>query len=236
MSLDPLNTNPAWTADGQNQWTADGFYGWTADGYQPTLLIAAVTALAAVGVNVGLITYAYDPFVPVGYVITGLKDVAKLRVGDGFTPQGDGGDPGEGFKQPGGGVAQKAGGFTAVTEEVTVQGDVLGDDVAVFVLDVDDAVADGSARFRIRAVVACVQVARGFDGFCGGSGGYVNEAIVRHVFGEQDSVSLHGFLLVWVFFDYALPKDRAEERDGHREGNGQHGSPATAGRLARAAR
>lgn len=71
MPAAPLNTNPAWTADGFNQWTADGFYGWTADGYQPTPLLVAVTALAAIGVNVGVITYVYDAFVPVGFVITG---------------------------------------------------------------------------------------------------------------------------------------------------------------------
>jgi hypothetical protein len=36
MPTAPLNTNPAWSADGFNQWSADGFYGWTADGYEPT--------------------------------------------------------------------------------------------------------------------------------------------------------------------------------------------------------
>jgi beta-lactam-binding protein with PASTA domain len=66
-----LNTNPAWSADGFNGWTADGFYGWTADGYQPTTLQAAVIALALAGVNVGVITYVFDPVVPSGYVITG---------------------------------------------------------------------------------------------------------------------------------------------------------------------
>jgi hypothetical protein len=71
MPAAPLNTNPFWTADGQNLWSADGFYGWSADGYQPTTLAAAVTALAAAGVNVGVITYVYDPLVPDGYVITG---------------------------------------------------------------------------------------------------------------------------------------------------------------------
>jgi beta-lactam-binding protein with PASTA domain len=71
MPAAPLNTNPLWTADGFNQWTADGFYGWTADGYEPTTLAAAVAAFAAVGVNVGTITYIYDPLVPDGYVITG---------------------------------------------------------------------------------------------------------------------------------------------------------------------
>jgi hypothetical protein len=108
----------------------------------------------------------------------------QLLVGDEFAPQGNGGYPGEGIKEPRGGVAQKAGAFTAVTEKVTVKGDVLGDDVAVFVLDVDDAVADGSARVRICAVVACIQVARGFEGFRGGGGGYLGSAVVRHIFGK----------------------------------------------------
>lgn len=71
MPAAPLNTNPAWAADGFNQWSADGFYGFTADGYEPTILQAAVTAFALLGVNVGLITYVYDPVVPDGYVITG---------------------------------------------------------------------------------------------------------------------------------------------------------------------
>lgn len=71
MPSAPLNTNPFWTADGFNQWSADGFYGWSADGYEPTTFQATVAGLAAVGVNVGVITYVFDPVVPAGYVITG---------------------------------------------------------------------------------------------------------------------------------------------------------------------
>jgi beta-lactam-binding protein with PASTA domain len=71
MPAAPLNTSPQWSADGFNQWSADGFYGWTADGYQPTLLAAAVTNLAVFGVNVGLLNFAFDPVVPLGFVITG---------------------------------------------------------------------------------------------------------------------------------------------------------------------
>jgi len=85
MPTAPLNTNPAWSADGFNQWSADGFYGWTADGYEPTLLQAAVTALAAVGVNVGVITYANDPLVPSGYVITGWPALLSSTPGS-FVP------------------------------------------------------------------------------------------------------------------------------------------------------
>jgi beta-lactam-binding protein with PASTA domain len=81
MPAVPANTNPLWSADGFNQWSADGFYGWSADGYQPTLLSAAVSALAAVGVNVGLITYAYDPLVPAGYVITGWEPLLSAVPG-----------------------------------------------------------------------------------------------------------------------------------------------------------
>jgi beta-lactam-binding protein with PASTA domain len=85
MPAAPLNTNPAWSADGFNQWSADGFYGWTADGYEPTLLQAAVTALAAVGVNVGVITYVNDPLVPIGYVITGWPGLLSSTPGS-FVP------------------------------------------------------------------------------------------------------------------------------------------------------
>lgn len=81
MPTAPLNTNPLWSADGQNQWTADGFYGWSADGYQPTTLQAAVKALAAVGVNVGLITYVYSAIVPEGYVITGWEPLLSSTPG-----------------------------------------------------------------------------------------------------------------------------------------------------------
>jgi beta-lactam-binding protein with PASTA domain len=94
MPVAPLNTNPFWSADGFNQWTADGFYGWTADGYEPTTLQAAVTALALVGVNVGVITYVNDPLVPSGYVITGWPALLSappgsyvpLTVSDGPAP------------------------------------------------------------------------------------------------------------------------------------------------------
>lgn len=81
MPAAPLNTDPAWTADGFNQWSADGFYGWSADGYQPTTLQAAVAALAAVGVNVGVISYVYDPGVPDGYVITGWPPLLSATPG-----------------------------------------------------------------------------------------------------------------------------------------------------------
>jgi beta-lactam-binding protein with PASTA domain len=77
----PLNTNPFWTADGFNKWSADGFYGWSADGYEPTTLQAAVAGLAAVGVNVGVITYAYDPIIPDGYVITGWPPLLSATPG-----------------------------------------------------------------------------------------------------------------------------------------------------------
>lgn len=85
MPSAPLNTNPFWTADGFNQWTADGFYGWSADGYEPTTLQAAVAGLAAVGVNVGLITLAFDPIVPLGYVITGWPALLSATPGS-FVP------------------------------------------------------------------------------------------------------------------------------------------------------
>ena len=81
MPIAPLNSNPLWSADGFNQWSADGFYGWSADGYQPTTLQAAVAALAAVGVNVGVLTYVYDPLVPAGYVITGWVPLLSAPFG-----------------------------------------------------------------------------------------------------------------------------------------------------------
>jgi beta-lactam-binding protein with PASTA domain len=81
----PLNTNPFWTADGFNQWSADGFYGWSADGYQPTTLQAAVAGLAAVGVNVGVLTYVSDPIIPTGYVITGWAALLSATPGS-FVP------------------------------------------------------------------------------------------------------------------------------------------------------
>ena len=60
-----------WSADGNYNVTADGYPGWSADGYEPTTLAVAQADLAAFGVNVGVITYAYSATVPVGYVITG---------------------------------------------------------------------------------------------------------------------------------------------------------------------
>jgi beta-lactam-binding protein with PASTA domain len=86
MPAAPLNTNPEWTADGFNQWTADGFYGWTADGYEPTTLAAAVTAFAAVSVNVGQLTYVYDPLVPEGFVITGYVPLLLSAVPGSYVP------------------------------------------------------------------------------------------------------------------------------------------------------
>jgi beta-lactam-binding protein with PASTA domain len=61
-----------WSADGNYQWSADGFTGWSADGYEPVSEGVATNQLAAFGVNVGALTYAYDPLVPAGYVITGF--------------------------------------------------------------------------------------------------------------------------------------------------------------------
>jgi beta-lactam-binding protein with PASTA domain len=81
MPSAPLNTAPLWTADGFNQWSADGFYGWSADGYEPTTFQAAVAGLAAVGVNVGVITYIFDPIVPAGYVITGWPKFLSATAG-----------------------------------------------------------------------------------------------------------------------------------------------------------
>ena len=95
MPAAPLNTNPLWSSDGFNQWTTDGFYGWTTDGYEPTTLIAAVTAFAAIGVNIGTLTYVYDPVVPLGYVITGwypllssapVGSYVPLTISDGPAP------------------------------------------------------------------------------------------------------------------------------------------------------
>jgi beta-lactam-binding protein with PASTA domain len=60
-----------WSADGNYDWSADGFTGWSADGYEPTNLAVAISDLASVFINVGTITLAYDPLVPLGYVITG---------------------------------------------------------------------------------------------------------------------------------------------------------------------
>jgi beta-lactam-binding protein with PASTA domain len=85
MQPSPPNTNPAWSADGFNGWSADGYYGWTADGYEPTTLTAAVAGLAAVGVNVGVITLAFDPVVPIGYVITGWPALLSSAPGS-FVP------------------------------------------------------------------------------------------------------------------------------------------------------
>ena len=61
----------SWSADGNYAITADGFPGWSADGYEPTNLGVATADLAALGVNVGALTYVYDSLVPPGYVITG---------------------------------------------------------------------------------------------------------------------------------------------------------------------
>lgn len=66
-----LGTN-LWSADGNFEASADGFPGWSADGYEPTPLFFAVVDLASVGVNVGLITFAYSTVgTPLGWVITG---------------------------------------------------------------------------------------------------------------------------------------------------------------------
>jgi beta-lactam-binding protein with PASTA domain len=86
MPTAPLNTNPAWSADGFNQWSADGFYGWTADGYEPTTLAAAITAASALGVNIGPITTAYDPGVPVGFVITGWSPLVNSAPVGSYVP------------------------------------------------------------------------------------------------------------------------------------------------------
>jgi beta-lactam-binding protein with PASTA domain len=62
-----------WSADGSplGGWSADGFRGWSADGYEPTTLAVATAVLAALGLNVGVLTYAFSSVVPVGYVING---------------------------------------------------------------------------------------------------------------------------------------------------------------------
>jgi hypothetical protein len=66
-----------WSADGNYQWTADGFPGWSADGYEPTPLSFAVADLAAKGISVGTLTYAYSSDgTPVGWVITGYPWLA----------------------------------------------------------------------------------------------------------------------------------------------------------------
>ena len=70
MSVGP-GTN-LWSADGNFGTSADGFPGWSADGYEPTPLFFAVVDFAAVGVNVGPITFAYSTVgTPIGWVITG---------------------------------------------------------------------------------------------------------------------------------------------------------------------
>lgn len=61
-----------WSADGNFEASADGFPGWSADGYEPNPLFFAVLRFAAVGVNIGTITYVYSTVgTPVGWVITG---------------------------------------------------------------------------------------------------------------------------------------------------------------------
>ena len=85
-----------WSADGAFDWSADGYPGWSADGYEPTPLEAARTFLAAYGLNVGVITYAYSDYgVPVGWVMTGYPPLlgtlpvgtyVNLVVSEGPTP------------------------------------------------------------------------------------------------------------------------------------------------------
>ena len=60
-----------WDASGNYNWSMDGYTGFSWDGYEPTSLAVATADLAGWGVNVGTITYVYDPLVPIGYVITG---------------------------------------------------------------------------------------------------------------------------------------------------------------------
>jgi hypothetical protein len=67
-----------WSADGNFAWSADGYPGFTADGYEPTPLSYAVTDLALVGVNVGVLTYQNSLVgTPPGWVITGYPYLAE---------------------------------------------------------------------------------------------------------------------------------------------------------------
>ena len=75
-----------WSADGNYQWSADGFTGWTADGYEPTDLQTATADLATFGVNVGPLTYQYDPLVPLGYVITGYVPFMSVAYAGKYIP------------------------------------------------------------------------------------------------------------------------------------------------------
>ena len=76
-TLPPL-CNPFWSADGFYGWTADGFPGWSADGYEPTPLACAQSYLAALGINIGTITYVYSQTTPLGWVITGYPGQATF--------------------------------------------------------------------------------------------------------------------------------------------------------------
>lgn len=69
-----------WSADGNYQISADGRFGWSADGYEPTPLQYAVQDFAAIGVNIGQITYQFDDLVPVGWVITGYPPLLLSAV------------------------------------------------------------------------------------------------------------------------------------------------------------
>jgi beta-lactam-binding protein with PASTA domain len=75
-----------WSADGNWQWTADGFTGWSADGYEPTSLAVAVADLAGFGVNVGVITLAFNSLVPVGFVVTGYVPFLTTALAGQYIP------------------------------------------------------------------------------------------------------------------------------------------------------
>jgi hypothetical protein len=75
-----------WSADGNYNWTADGYTGWSADGYEPTNLEVATADLASFGVNVGPLTYQYDPLVPLGYVITGYVPFLNVNYAGQYIP------------------------------------------------------------------------------------------------------------------------------------------------------
>jgi beta-lactam-binding protein with PASTA domain len=80
------NGTNLWSADGNFAWTADGFPGWSADGYEPTPLQFAVQDLAAFGVNIGVLTYAFSSTVPVGWVITGYVPFLSTAFAGQFIP------------------------------------------------------------------------------------------------------------------------------------------------------